>query len=348
MNFTVNTAPLGLEDTVRSKLEALTGLQPQVFYQRVGGQEPWHVTADLAVLRSPTMVTNTWSLPDSADISGVARLHLASGLWIDIDNGHLPDAVKDLGKTAHMLRHIGIDPEQCSLFATGSKGFHAFIPLALVIPGGVDAVGPLTVKHWPALCKAFVMNTLVTESTDFRIYSGHKGRQWRQVGVKRPNNAYKVPLTWADALKLDAVSYALLCSAPRDAVAVKPVTDIAIPAAAAWVKAFQQVTAVRANPVSTARQRSMLAASDKLLPLERQRIERLLAKIDVTEIGYDDWIRAGCALKSTGASDALEIWTAWSIGFARCKPGECSSRWDGLPGNSVSIGTLVYLGRAHV
>ena len=346
--FTSNTAPLGLEDSVRSKLEALSGLKPQVSYQQVGGKEIWQVTDDLAALRSPMMVTNTWSVPDSADISGRARLHLASGVWIDLDNEDLSASVKDLGKTADMLRGIGIDPEHCGLYATGSKGFHIHLPLALVIPGGVSRVGLPTIRHWPALCKAFVMNTLVTESTDFCVYSGGRGRQWRQVGVKRPNDAYKVPVTWADALKLDAASYALLCSAPRDAVAVKPVLDMAVPAAAAWQKAYQQVTAKRAKSVTTASQKMRLAASGKLMPLDRQRIERLLAGVPVTETGYADWIKAGCALKSTGASDALEIWTTWSMGFPGAKPAECSSRWDGLSSNRVSIGTLVYLGRDHV
>ena len=347
--FTSNTAPLGLEDNVRAKLEALSGQKPLVSYQRVGGKEIWQVTADLAVLRSPMMVTNTWSVTDSSDIGGQDRLHLASGLWVDIDDKHdINDAIKDLGKTADKLRGIGIDPEQCSLFATGSKGFHIYLPLSLVISGGVNRVGLQTIKHWPALCKAFVLDTLITDSTDIGIYNGRGGRQWRQVGVKRPNDAYKVPVTWADALKLDAVSYALLCSAPREAVAAKPVLDMAVPAAAAWQKAYQQVTAKRAKSVNTASQKMRLAASGKLMPLERQRIERLLAGVPVTETGYADWIKAGCALKSTGASDALEIWTTWSMGFPGAKPRECSSRWDGLSSNRVSIGTLVYLGRAHV
>lgn len=245
MNFTVNTAPLGLEDAVRAKLEALTGQKPLVSYQRAGGDEPWHVTADLAVLRSPMMITSTWSVQDKADISGRSRLHLASGLWVDLDDKQdITDAVKDLGKTAIMLRGIGIEPEQCSLFATGSKGFHLFIPLALIIPGGVSRVGMQTIRHWPALCKAFVLDTLITESTDIGIYNGGRGRQWRQVGIKRPNDAYKVPATWADALKLDAASYALLCSAPRDAVAVQPVLAVAMPAFAAWQKAYLRISAI--------------------------------------------------------------------------------------------------------
>jgi len=75
-----------------------------------------------------------------------------------------------------------------------------------------------------------------------------------------------------------------------------------------------------------------------LLPEQRRNIVRALAKLD--DLEYSDWFRVGCALKSTGANDALDLWTAWCKSSRKYRPGECADRWDGISENRVSLGTI--------
>ena len=74
---------------------------------------------------------------------------------------------------------------------------------------------------------------------------------------------------------------------------------------------------------------------------ERRRIEQALAKLG--ELEYGDWLLVGCALKSTGAAEALELWETWSRRFPKHRAGECESRWTGLGSTAVSLGTLYHL-----
>ena len=91
--------------------------------------------------------------------------------------------------------------------------------------------------------------------------------------------------------------------------------------------------------------RAVVGSGGRLLPQERQRIEATLKTLP--ELEYSDWLRVGCALKSTGDPDALDLWEAYSKKFGKYRDGECASRWPGLSSTQVKLGTLFHIAREH-
>lgn len=239
----------GLTEAARTHLEKLSGSPPEVSYRISDDKGPWRQTKNLSKLlhRQPMYITTTWSVPDKGSDQENARLHIAAGVWLDIDaraaHGEtVRDAVEALGTTVARLEWMGIDPEQCNLFASGGKGFHVYIPLDLMLPRGVEDVGLLTARNWPRVCKEFVLCGLDTHLTDKAIYSGGLGRLFRQANVQRASGLYKVPLAWNEWRGLSEASYKDLCSEPRPAVEPAPVNGIAPRAAEAWNKARAKST----------------------------------------------------------------------------------------------------------
>ena len=337
---------LGITETARIHLEKLSGSPPELSYRVTDDKGPWRRTKNLEALRQrkPMYITTTWSAADNESGQEGARLHIADGLWLDIDaraaHGEtVADAVEALESTAVKLERLGIEPEQCSLFASGGKGFHVYIPLNLMLPRGAEDVGLLTARYWPRVCREFVLCGLLdTHLTDKAIYSGGMGRLFRQANVQRASGLFKVPLTWSEWRGLNEEGYKALCSAPRPAVQPRPVNGIAPRAAEAWNKARAKV----AKPAAPQRMATRHTdAAGRLLPCERRRIEQALARLG--ELEYGDWLRVGCALKSTGAAEALALWETWSRRFPKHRAGECQARWAGLGSTSVSLGTLYHL-----
>lgn len=283
--------------------------------------------------------TTTWRAPDPDDPEKV--MHLGDGIWIDLDarkdrGETLADAVVALRLTANKLRQLDIPLECCSVFATGSKGFHIFMPLELLLPGGVAKADIQTARTFPRICRELVINESVTDQTDLSLYCGGKGHLIRQVNVKRDNGAFKVPVAWSEALQLDQAGYAALCGAPRPWIEPAPVTGAVPMAATAWAFAKEKANkqAPRPRPAMTPRQQEV----------ERPKILGLLRKIDPAGLDYRDWLRVGCALRTWGTDDALDLWIAFSQqDRKRYRPGTCESRWDGLTPGAVGIGTLVLL-----
>lgn len=343
--------PLGLGDPVRAKLFQLSGAMPGLYWTPSDTLGPWRHTSDLDQLllrrRAPMYITSTWSATNPQDIHNpLANLHLADGFWLDIDakarqGETIEDAVRALAQTVVMLQALDIPIECCSLFASGGKGFHIFMPLALVVPGGVSACGLPTAQKFPYLCKAFVMQELLTGLTDFGIYNAGRGRLFRQAGVQRANGRYKVPLAWNDWQGLSAGAYHEVCTRPRNAIVAASVAHHATRAAIAWRKALNAIHKPRQQPVKHAR-----AVTDwrgNLRAGERLNIERALRVLE-GGLEYADWIRVGMALKSTGANDALNLWVNFSRPYPDYKPGECETKWETFGGN-VGLGTLYHLAK---
>lgn len=338
---------LGLELEVADRLRELSGQPPSIFFQREGSRETWHRATDLAeVLASqPMFVSSTWSVvaPDHAELneSNPPRWHLSSVIWLDIDNkADLLDAIADARETRSRLESLGIDPQTCSLFGTGSKGFHIGIPLAALLPGGAAGAGALTAAHFPLISREFVLTNLATDSTDLSIYSRYRGRIWRQPGVLRPNGRYKVPLSWAELANLRPRDYKELCSAPRDFIPPAAAAAPSPRAAATWAEAMKKVC--RPAPPKPKTRTSDTTPDGRLRPDVRSKIERSLAALDVNAMPYSDWIRVGAALKSTQAADALAIWIEWSRSYRGFRPHDCESRWGGLTGD-CALGTIHWL-----
>ena len=334
---------LGLGEPVRQRLAELSGAAPEVCWLPSDRKESWRSATDLETLkggrRRPMFITTTWHAPDPDNTD--AMLHLADGVWVDIDikdkvHEGIEDAVQALGETVVKLQTLGIRIECCSLFASGGKGFHIHIPLALM--ASIECCDLSIARAWPRLCREFVDCSLLTNLTDRGIYSGRQGRLFRQANVQRDNGLYKVPLAWDAWQGLTADSYRDACSAPRDAIKAQPVEGIAVNAAAAWSKAIKVVTQFRSKPTRPIKGIT-LGSGGRFLTTDRMRIETAL-KASCGPLDYLDWIRIGMALKSTGASDAIELWIKYSRLHPKYKPGECESKWDGFDSNRVGLGTL--------
>jgi len=79
-------------------------------------------------------------------------------------------------------------------------------------------------------------------------------------------------------------------------------------------------------------------------PIDRERVENALDRINPVELDYDTWLRVGMALKSAGC--ACADWERWSERDPqRFQEGECRRKWDGFHGEGVGIGTLFALAR---
>ena len=343
---------LGIGEDVRRKLAQLSGTVPVLHWMPSDAKETWREANDIETLRkrrrAPMFITSTWGAPDSASPDDLTkRWHLAGGLWLDIDvkdkeHQTIDDAVKALNRTVAKLRGLGIPLGCCSLFASGGKGFHVFIPLALMVSGGVHGCDALTARLFPRICKAFVMDNLLVELTDIGIYNGSRGRMFRQADVLRENGAYKVPLTWSEGLALTVESYRAACSAPRATVQADPVQGLAAGAAIGWLKARKEATPRRVT--MPARASVNLDRHGYLTTTERTRIVGYL-KACRGHTDYADWIRIGAALKSTGARDAFNLFDAFSKGHPKYRHEECVSKWGSLTAGVAGVGTLVHIAK---
>ncbi len=64
----------------------------------------------------------------------------------------------------------------------------------------------------------------------------------------------------------------------------------------------------------------------------------ILAKIDASQLDYDEWINVGKALKCEGYD--WTDWDSWSQWDPRYKAGECQRKWAGFTGRGITGATL--------
>ncbi len=81
---------------------------------------------------------------------------------------------------------------------------------------------------------------------------------------------------------------------------------------------------------------------------DAQEVRSALNALD-PNVGYEQWLRIGMALHSTGAGlEAFEIWDGWSAHGTLYKEGECSYRWKTFTrdrARKVTISTLFWYAR---
>ncbi len=145
-------------------------------------------------------------------------------LWFDID--HKPEAespsqaeyqkaikaaILDVRRLLSYFESIGLNPQQCRLFASGGKGFHVCVDASVF-----EATSP--VINLPKLHK--YMAKMIKERAgitglDMATYCMGQGKLLRVENKKRANGKYKVPISYAELLLMTPESYAALTSAPR-------------------------------------------------------------------------------------------------------------------------------------
>jgi hypothetical protein len=118
-----------------------------------------------------------------------------------------------IGKVRQFINQLEeneVDLDSISWYASGSRGFHAEIPMALFMP----KPSKTGVAQLPQIYREMVHQVYV-DTIDLRVYSSRSGRQWRTPNVERENGKFKVPVTAQEIKDMTAEDYEELVSAPR-------------------------------------------------------------------------------------------------------------------------------------
>ena len=79
-------------------------------------------------------------------------------------------------------------------------------------------------------------------------------------------------------------------------------------------------------------------------PTDAEKAREALAHVKCIDTSYDEWMKAGAALKSAGC--AWEDWDGWSrTDPGRYHTGECQRKWGNLP-TQIGVGTLIDMAKA--
>lgn len=194
------------------------------YYQKVGGNEAWKpvpATA-LASLDDPMFIT-VLSVDKivTDDMTKVERdkLKYSGPLYFDWDGTSIDEVTPNVIKLVEKLEKMGVDPDQLELFCTGKKGYHCIVPSKIF----TEKVSKAGVENLPLIYWEVAFR-LAVENLDLRVYSGRKGRMWRQPNVQRENGKYKVQITYAELKEMTAAKYIEICSTKRPTIMAAPPT----------------------------------------------------------------------------------------------------------------------------
>ena len=167
------------------------------YYQVDGGEEAWkpvpmEAVAKLVSEKHPmfltVLATDRLASKEMPREEKLALKYLGP-LYVDFDSPDIARSIKDMQSfVAALTKRFHLDPDSYRVYATGSKGFHIEIPMAVFVTKTAKS-GYL---HLPLIYKRMILD-LAEDTIDWRVYSVGMGRMWRQPNVKRPNGKYK---TW--------------------------------------------------------------------------------------------------------------------------------------------------------
>jgi hypothetical protein len=134
----------------------------------------------------------------------------------DLDDEAPADCIKPLHELLGKLKANGVNLNAVSLYCSGGKGFHVVVPAAM-FTGAMEAGYTDLPRIYREMAHSLYVSTL-----DLRIYSGGKGRMWRNPNIKRANGCYKVQITAAEAYAMSEGLYLELIQKPRPPIAIEP------------------------------------------------------------------------------------------------------------------------------
>lgn len=131
-------------------------------------------------------------------------------LYFDIDNeGDLDLSIASTIELIGKLESYGV--YDYVIYLSGKKGFHVTVPARLFLTNPSAGV-----KWLPYIYGHMALHYFEVVGLDMSVYSGGKGRLWRQPNVQREDNGqYKVPVLKQDLLNMTAESYVKLASKPN-------------------------------------------------------------------------------------------------------------------------------------
>ncbi|CAL9983327.1 primase [Vibrio phage K449] len=136
-------------------------------------------------------------------------------LYFDIDNENLEISIASTLELVNKLEDVGV--HDIVIYLSGKKGFHVTVPSKAFLTSATAGI-----KWLPYIYGHLAVHNFAVEGLDLNVYSGGRGRLWRQPNVKREDNGqYKVPITKRDLESLDVDSYKELASVPNFTLAEK-------------------------------------------------------------------------------------------------------------------------------
>ena len=176
---------------------------------------PAHASERANILRTlkPALVT---ALDANNDFSAALtkaeqdKVRYSGDFYADFDSETIENAITSIRAFLGKLREHDVDFEQCRIYATGGRGFHALVPAPCFMPSVPDGGVPML----PAIYKAMATE-LYVDDLDLRVYTAKRGRMLRCANVKRENGAYKVRVTPAEVMAMTSSLFAKLCTSPR-------------------------------------------------------------------------------------------------------------------------------------
>lgn len=134
------------------------------------------------------------------------KLEYQGDLYFDIDNADISVSISSAQELVLKLQDLGVT--QPYIWLSGKKGFHITIP-AKVFSNGKP-------KLYLPYVYGLIAEKLDVVGLDHAVYSGGRGRMWRQPNIQRADNGkYKVQITTDELFSITADSYAAYCSQPR-------------------------------------------------------------------------------------------------------------------------------------
>lgn len=146
------------------------------------------------------------------------KIEYQGDLYFDIDNADISISISSAQKLVLKLQDLGVSNPV--IWLSGKKGFHITVP-ARVFSNGKP-------KLYLPYIYGMMAEQLDVVGLDHSVYSGGKGRMWRQPNIQRADNqAYKVSVNVEELFGITEESYRAYCSQPRPVY--KPPRDAVSP-----------------------------------------------------------------------------------------------------------------------
>lgn len=184
-----------------------------LYYQLSGGEEAWHAAEDTPDNRA-TIAGKSAAFISVLSISSITdddydKLKYKGDLYFDIDSDDLNESISTVKNL--VTRLINMDVKDFRVYLSGKKGFHLTVPAKVFSKGGQVAYLPYVYGK--------LAEKLEVSGLDFAVYSGGKGRLWRQENVyRKPTSTFKVQITPAQVETLTPAKYAVYVSSPAPAI----------------------------------------------------------------------------------------------------------------------------------
>lgn len=212
------------------------------YFQERGGEEKWKpvpasMLAQLIAETQPMFVTalGVSKLVEEMSHEDQLKLKYDGPLYFDWDSEDSELVTEKVNQFLDKLVDMKVNLEACRLYATGGRGYHLEIPTRMFIdkPDKAGVVQLASVYREMAL-------QLAVDTLDLRVYSGMRGRMWRQSNVDRGGGRYKVPITITEMREMTPEMYFTLTCSPRPAIEVEK-AELCMDLTVLYQTAFQRV-----------------------------------------------------------------------------------------------------------